>query len=285
MDADSIFIEVTVGCTHNSCTFCNFYHGYPFRLVPLSQIEQDLQEAKKYYYVQGRSKVWASGGNPFALSPEKLIKLGNLFRSYLPDCKILTYARVDDICRKSVDELVQIRESGFDDIVVGIESADDDVLTHVNKGYHAADVLEGLQKLDQAGYRYRIIYLAGLAGKGKCVESARRTVQVLNQVHPHLAFLTMVNVLPGTKMYDEWRQGKWIQASEREKMREIRELVSGLNNEITLVQNSSTSTLHFTAHLPQDRESALDYIDLAIASFDDEDERRMAAYRQHVTFV
>ena len=24
-DADSVFIEVTVGCTHDSCTFCNFY--------------------------------------------------------------------------------------------------------------------------------------------------------------------------------------------------------------------------------------------------------------------
>ena len=44
-DADSIFVEVTVGCTHNNCTFCNFYDGYPFRVAPLSQVEADLQEA------------------------------------------------------------------------------------------------------------------------------------------------------------------------------------------------------------------------------------------------
>lgn len=28
-DADSVFIEVTAGCTHNGCTFCNFYRDTP----------------------------------------------------------------------------------------------------------------------------------------------------------------------------------------------------------------------------------------------------------------
>lgn len=30
-DAFSIMLEVTVGCTHSSCKFCNFYEGYPFK--------------------------------------------------------------------------------------------------------------------------------------------------------------------------------------------------------------------------------------------------------------
>ncbi|MGN0194759.1 MAG: radical SAM protein, partial [Pseudoramibacter sp.] len=45
-DADSLFIEVTAGCTHNACTFCNFYEDTPFWVAPLSQIEADLKEAK-----------------------------------------------------------------------------------------------------------------------------------------------------------------------------------------------------------------------------------------------
>jgi hypothetical protein len=58
-DADSIFVEVTVGCTHNNCTFCNFYDGYPFRVAPLSQVEADLQEAAANF--PHAKKVWASG--------------------------------------------------------------------------------------------------------------------------------------------------------------------------------------------------------------------------------
>lgn len=46
-DADSVFIEVTVGCTHNSCTFCNFYKGTSFYIAPFDRIEQDLMEAKQ----------------------------------------------------------------------------------------------------------------------------------------------------------------------------------------------------------------------------------------------
>ena len=48
-DADSVFIEVTVGCTHNSCTFCNFYEGYPFRVAPWEQIEADVKEAALHF--------------------------------------------------------------------------------------------------------------------------------------------------------------------------------------------------------------------------------------------
>ncbi len=48
-DADSIFIEVTVGCTHNQCSFCNFYEGYPFSVASMQQIEEDLIEASRRY--------------------------------------------------------------------------------------------------------------------------------------------------------------------------------------------------------------------------------------------
>ena len=72
-DADSLFIEVTVGCTHNSCRFCNFYEGVPFRMAKLEDIESDLQEAKQY--LPTVRKIWANGGNPFVMSTEKQIRV------------------------------------------------------------------------------------------------------------------------------------------------------------------------------------------------------------------
>ena len=32
-EANSILLEVTVGCTHNRCRFCTFYKDTPFRMV------------------------------------------------------------------------------------------------------------------------------------------------------------------------------------------------------------------------------------------------------------
>lgn len=65
-DADSVFIEVTVGCTHNSCTFCNFYRGYKFSVSSMEKIESDLREASVLW--PHAKRAWASGGNPLALS-------------------------------------------------------------------------------------------------------------------------------------------------------------------------------------------------------------------------
>lgn len=82
-DADSVFIEVTVGCTHDGCTFCNFYKDFPFRVIPIKEVEENLKEASVLY--PHAQRVWASGGNPFALSVDKLEALAKLFKKYLPE--------------------------------------------------------------------------------------------------------------------------------------------------------------------------------------------------------
>ena len=143
-EADALFIEVTVGCTHDKCTFCNFYQDYPFRVAPLSQIEEDLREAAMYD--PNIWKVWASGGNPFALSTDRLAEVAKLIRKYLPLARIATYARINDIYHKSVEDLRYLKSLGINDIVIGIESGDDEVLSHVNKGYTAEDILRECKK-------------------------------------------------------------------------------------------------------------------------------------------
>ncbi len=178
--------------THSSCTFCSFYDGYPFRVADWKQIEEDLQEASAVY--PHAKKVWASGGNPFALSVDKLKRFADLTKEYLPESKIGTYARVDDLYHKSAEDIHMLHEAGYDNLVLGIESADDDVLSHVNKGYIAEDILRECKKLEEAGMPYRIIYLGGLAGAGKGEESAGRTAAVLNQLHPYYMFLTTVAI-------------------------------------------------------------------------------------------
>ncbi len=74
--------------------------------------------------------------------------------------------------------------------MIGIELGDDEVLSFVNKGYTSKDIIEAGHKMDEAGMTYRMIYLGGLAGKGKLVESAKRSAEVFNQIHPYYMMLT-----------------------------------------------------------------------------------------------
>ena len=283
IDADSVFIEVTVGCTHNSCTFCNFYHGYPFRVAPLQQVEADLQEASRLY--PRAKKVWASGGNPYALPTERLAELAKLFKKYLPEGKISTYARVDDLLRKSADEMRYLKELGFEDIVVGIESGDDEVLTKVNKGYTAADILAGCRRLEEAGVAYRVIYLSGLAGRGKARASALKSAEILNQLHPYLMILTTVAVVPNTPLYDEWRAGTFVEVTEKERLDEFRTLLSHLRNELIVFSATSTNSLPFVVKLPEQQDEIIARLSRAIDSLTEEEEAQISASRHRMTTV
>lgn len=122
-DADSLFIEVTAGCSHNACTFCNFYKDTPFMVAPLSQIEEDLKEAKREW--PNAKSIWASGGNPFVLSTEKQIAVWDLMKKYYPDARISTYATISDFKQKSVEDIKKIKAHGLDEIMIGIETGDD----------------------------------------------------------------------------------------------------------------------------------------------------------------
>lgn len=282
-DADSLFIEVTAGCSHNACTFCNFYKDTPFMVAPLSQIEEDLKEAKHDW--PDAKNIWASGGNPFVLSTEKQIAVWDLMKKYYPAARISTYATISDFKQKSIEDIKTIKEHGLDEIMIGIETGDDDVLSFVNKGYTAQDILDACKKMDEAGITYRMIYLGGLAGKGKLVESAKRSAKIFNQIHPYYMMLTNVAVLPGTKLYEQMIVGEWMEASEKERIEEIRTLIDELQIPITINSGTSTSSVRFEVTLPQDKDQILSQLDAVLNQFDDRVETKLKRWRHSMKSV
>lgn len=282
-DAYSLFVEVTVGCTHNSCTFCNFYKDFPFRTVPLTQIEADLKEAS--ITDPDAKRIWANGGNPYALSTQKLADIGKLFQKYFPDAIVTTYARVDDLCRKSVKDMKYLKSLGWGDLVVGIETGDDDVLTHVNKGYTSADILEGCKRLEEAGVNYRIIYLGGLAGKGHGIETAHRTAEIFNQIHPYYMYLTTVSVLPGTKLYEERKEGKFVEENESERLDEFMTLLNEMKNDIRVFAAPNTTRFAFDIDLQKQKKEVISKMKYLQSHLTEDDEKEFQAYRDSMETV
>lgn len=282
-DIDSLFIEVTAGCSHNACTFCNFYKDTPFMVAPLSQIEEDLKEAKRDW--PDAKNIWASGGNPFVLSTEKQIAVWDLMKKYYPNARISTYATISDFKQKSVEDIKKIKEHGLDEIMIGIETGDDEVLSFVNKGYTAQDILDAGKKMDEAGITYRMIYLGGLAGKDKLVESAKRSAKIFNQIHPYYMMLTNVAVLPGTKLYQQMKAGEWTEATEKERIEEIRTLIDELNIPITINSGTSASSVRFEVTLPQEKDQILSQLDKVLDQFDDRLEKELERWRHSMKAV
>lgn len=277
-EANSILLEVTVGCTHNSCRFCTFYHDTPFRVAPKQQVENDLREARLAN--PNAKRIYAVGGDPFSLRTAKLIDLARLIRQYFPAINIGMYARVDSMYRKSVDDLKQLRAEGINDLVIGIESGDDDVLAQMDKGYTSADILRECKKLEEAGIAYRVIFLGGLAGAGNGERNAFNTAKVLNQLHPTHMYMTSVAVQPESLLYRDVLAGRFVEACEFERIEETLILIENLVNPIVLLGQSVANPVNFIARLPEDYDALTDMLENTLDRFTKADEQSLRQYRE-----
>ncbi len=205
-EASSLLLEVTAGCTHHRCKFCTLYADLPFqfRMSPMEDIEADLKEAQKMYRrFMGRKvpRTFLTGANPFVLKYDRLMEIAGLIHRYFPEMETIgSFARVTDVTLKTDEELAALRGAGYDGLTIGIETADDEALRFMDKGYLAADILEQCGRLDKAGIRYSFFYLTGISGEGRGEDGARATAAVCNQLHPALVGANMLTIYPDSRV-------------------------------------------------------------------------------------
>ena len=187
IEAHTMRIPVTKGCTHNKCTFCNMYRNVPFRMWSLDEFGNYVAEVRARY---GRladkiDRVYLVGADPFALSAEKLLERISLIKKYLPNVAVITmYARTDNIVHKSDEDLKRLKDAGVNDLYIGVECGLNDVLADLNKGYSADETREQCLRLNAVGISHCDLLMLGTAGKGRGLETAKATAALENEIKP-----------------------------------------------------------------------------------------------------
>lgn len=299
-EASSLLLEVTAGCTHHACKFCTLYSDLPFtfRMSPLKDIESDLAEVQMMRHnpesfmltrlwgtprPEPFSRVFLTGANPFALKTERLLEIACLVRKYLPAVSSIgCFARVTDTAHKTSGELRALREAGFTGLTIGVETGDDQALAFMRKGYAAQDILEQCGRLERAGIEYAFFYLAGISGRGRGEEGARRSAEVFNQLHPWLVGPNMLTVYPQSVLFREIQAGAWEEESELEKYREVRTLVECLEIPTCLAAMGASNAFQLRGSLPDERDRLLGEIDAIIAGTCEEDLREYRTSLPHL---
>ncbi|WP_459833849.1 radical SAM protein [Howardella ureilytica] len=256
-EAGSCFLQVTSGCSHNKCRFCTFYKEAPFSVSPESEIREDLQEIRD----SGRKvkRIFLQGADPFLLSYDRLKRIMDLIKEYLPwGVSVGGYGRVDSVKNKSVEQLKSLKEMGYDMIVFGIESGDDAVLDKMNKGYHAGDIVEQLSKMDEAGMHYSVIFLYGLGGHDYGMGHALKTAEVLNKLSPVRVLASGLSIFPDTPLMEEVRKGEFCEATETEKIMELSAFVGALEINTILDATNVSNMAPVFGCLPDDKDAILE---------------------------
>lgn len=238
-------LQITRGCTHNSCKFCTMYKDVEFRVQPMEWIEQDLKELAEI--VPDAKTIQLLSGNPLCLTYNKLMPILKMIKHYLPKMEyVYTWTRVTDIKNKSVDELKELRKMGIKEISLGNETGDDWTLNRTNKGYSAKDILEQCHKLDEAGIKYWLNFLNGAAGKSHSKEHAIHSAEMISQCHPLVVGTGGLTLFPGTPLLEEAKKGEFSPLSEKEMLIELKTFIEHLTCDCTFITHHTISGMNLS---------------------------------------
>ncbi len=264
----------------------------------MEDIDNDLLEAqvlrtnphsKMLTRLQGKDdpdpiqRVFLTGANPFVLKTEKLLEIASLIHRYFPSVESIgCFARITDPANKTDDELIQLHRAGYNGLTIGVETADDEALAFMRKGYHSKDILTQCKRLEQAGIEYGFFYLTGISGKGKGEAGAKASAHIFNQLHPFLIGPNMLTVYPESDLYQEIQNGTWEEESELEKYRELRTLVENLNISTYFAAMGASNAFQLRGSLPEDKKQLLDTLDRIISEVSEEDLRHYRKNLRHL---
>jgi len=263
-EADSILLQVTLGCSHNKCTFCGTYKNKRFTIKDDEIILKDILFASRCMKNQGR--VFLMDGDALIIPHKKILWILDRIREHLPWVRrVGAYANTKSINMKSPEELAELREKGLGIIFLGVETGDDETRRKVRKGSDSIHCIEMGKKVKAAGIKLSVTVLLGIAGVERSLDHARLTGELLTRMNPEFIGALTVMLIPGTELWEEFRKGEFNLPDEEGLLKELRDMI--LHTNITrglFFSNHASNYLPVKARLPMGKQDALNLIDSAL---------------------
>jgi radical SAM superfamily enzyme YgiQ (UPF0313 family) len=201
-----------------------------------------------------------------ALKTEFLLKILNKITRTFSECsKIALYAGLNDLRRKSVEDLKALKQAGLTLAYTGLESGDPMTLKRIKKGLTPEQAEKGMAKAKAAGIDILVSIIFGIGGKERSREHIVETTRLLNSMKPEQIAPMALTVQPGTernRLKPERSSRQLRCRSSRRKSTSSRtwQALRPFTGAIT-----GTISFHSRGILPESRERFIDKIEHAIA--------------------
>ncbi|GCD11107.1 radical SAM protein [Clostridium tagluense] len=263
-EAHSLIVQVTIGCSHNGCSFCGMYKEKKFRIRDLKEIIEDLEQAKLNYGLI--KKIFLGDGDALVLETNKLKSILSKIRELFPECeRVGIYGTSNDILSKSLDELRELKEFGLGIVYLGVESGSNEILKSINKGVTACEMIMAGRKVKESGIKLSATLISGIGGRAKIREHAIESAKLISAINPdYLGFLTLM-LESGTPIYEDVQKGDFHILTPEEIMYETREFLQNVEVDGCVFRsNHASNYLALSGILPGDKNQLLQDIDLAL---------------------
>lgn len=264
-EAYSLIIQVTYGCSHNRCAFCDMYDDKHFSMRPMEEIREDFELARRVY--RRVERVFLADGDALMRKTDDLVQILGLVYGLFPECQRVTcYASPTSLQIKSEEELRLLREKGLKMVYMGLESGCDAVLERMDKGHTAAQIIAAGQKARRSGLQLSVTAISGLGSRELWREHAVETAQAFNAMNPEYIGLLTLMVEPGTPLEKWVREGSFYVLKPVEVMQEMELFLQHIDSPGSVFRmNHASNYLTLKGTLNQDRERLLQQVRQGLA--------------------
>jgi len=268
-EASSYLLPVTIGCSHNECTFCGTYPGVKFRIRNLEDIKRDIDKVAQNYSWSLR-RVFLENGDALIAPQHLLVEVLKHLNKQFPRLeRVGAYATPQAAMIKSLDELEELKKLGLKIVYLGVESGDEEVLKKVKKGATYDQIVEAGRKLKQAGITTSVMVILGLGGVAGSENHALNTARILTDIDPDFAGALTLMLHPGTPLHKDWEEGRFSLISPFQSLVELKLIIENSNfTDCFFTANHASNYLPIKVRLPEQKAEAIALLDDVITRQD-----------------
>ena len=189
------------GCPYQ-CTFCAWpqtFMGRKYRvrsidniLDELEWIEENLPEVKEVFFED----------DTFTVSKKRVLEFCKGYKERGLEISWSCNARVDNL---DLETMKEMKKANCRFLIVGFESADNQILRNIKKGFTVEQAREFAKNVKKAGLFLHADFIIGLPGETK--ETIEKTKKFIKEIKPEQLQVSVVTPFPGTELY-EWYKKK-----------------------------------------------------------------------------
>ena len=254
-ESDSMILQVTVGCSHNRCTFCGAYQGKRFRIKSFEEIKEDIDEVSSHEI----RRVFLADGDALSIPQKGLLRILSHLRARLKGLeRVGIYANAKDILRKDVEELKALKDLGLGILYLGLESGDPEVLKRIKKNATVDQLIRAGKRVKESGISLSVTVILGIGGVERSQRHAAETGKVLSAMDPDYVGALSLMIVPGTPIEKEIETGNLVLPTPFGLIQELETMIKNCHfTHGFFASNHASNYLPLRIQMPEQKEEAL----------------------------